>query len=215
MAHRNRTAQLLMAGGVLLAASSPAFAQEGILFQRLFQGMMGRGEEDIDYRERPPLVVPPSAALPRPQDSASARDAAWPNDPDVAARREAARASLIPNADNEKFKNNPRLSQEELRRGRTVRNNGAPVTSEEHSNYNNQIQPIRIGRDLASRSNRDAENTLTYGSEPARRTLSEPPTGYRRPAGSAPLGPGQSGPEEDKQAVGQREFAAGQKPPTR
>lgn len=215
MAHRNRIAQLLMAGGVLLAASSPAFAQEGILFQRLFEGMMGRSENDIDYRERAPLVVPPSAALPRPQDPASERNAAWPNDPDVAARREAARNALIP-VENPNYRNNPRMSQEELRRGRTLRQQSpGNQTTEDHNNYNNQIQPIRVGRELASRQSQDALNTLSYGSEPQRRLLSEPPTGYRRPAGSAPLGPGQSGPEEDKQAVGQREFVTGQKPPTR
>lgn len=213
MAYRNRTAQLLLAGGVLLAAS-PAFAQEGMLFQRLMQGVMGKSEDNIDYRQRPPLVVPPSSALPRPQDPAGERNAAWPNDPDVAARREAARASLVP-VQNPNYRNNPMLSQQELRRGRTLRNNGAPVTTEEHNNYNNQIQPIRIGRELASRQNKDDLSKLTYGSEPPRQTLSEPPVGYRRPAGTAPLGPGQTGPEEDKQAVGQREFVTGQKPPTR
>lgn len=213
MAYRNRTAQLLLAGGVLLA-TSPAFAQEGMLFQRLMQGVMGKGEDNIDYRQRPPLVVPPSSALPRPQDPAGERNAAWPNDPDVAARREAARASLVP-VQNPNYRNNPMLSQQELRRGRTLRNNGAPVTTEEHNNYNNQIQPIRIGRELASRQNKDDLSKLTYGSEPPRQTLSEPPVGYRRPAGTAPLGPGQTGPEEDKQAVGQREFVTGQKPPTR
>lgn len=213
MAYRNRAAQLLLAGGVLLA-TSPAFAQEGMLFQRLMQGVMGRGEDNIDYRERPPLVVPPSSALPRPQDAASERNAAWPNDPDVAARREAARSALVP-VQNPNYRNNPMLSQQELRRGRTERNSGAPVTAEEHNNYNNQIQPIRVGRELASQRNQDDLSKLTYGSEPRRQTLTEPPTGYRRPAGTAPLGPGQSGPEEDKQAVGQREFAAGQKPPTR
>lgn len=213
MAYRNRAAQLLLAGGVLLA-TSPAFAQEGMLFQRLMQGVMGKSEDNIDYRQRPPLVVPPSSALPRPQDPAGERNAAWPNDPDVAARREAARASLVP-VQNPNYRNNPMLSQQELRRGRTLRNNGAPVTAEEHNNYNNQIQPIRVGRDLASQRNQDDLSKLTYGSEPPRQTLTEPPVGYRRPAGSAPLGPGQSGPEEDKQAVGQREFVTGQKPPTR
>lgn len=214
MAYRNRIPQLFVAGGLLLAAS-PAFAQEGVLFQRLMQGMMGSSEDNIDYRERPPLVVPPSSALPRPQDPASTRNAAWPNDPDVAARREAARSALVP-AENEKYRNNPMLSQQELRRGRTLRQQSAGnVTTEDHSNYNNQIAPIRIGRELASQRNQAAEDTLTYGSEPQRRLLSEPPTGYRRPAGNAPLGPGRSGPEEDKQAVGQLEFVTGQKPPTR
>ncbi|RDJ22381.1 hypothetical protein DWF00_24555 [Bosea caraganae] len=213
MAYRNRIPQLVVAGGLLLAAS-PAFAQEGMLFQRLMQGVMGNSEDNIDYRQRPPLVVPPSSALPRPQDPASTRNAAWPNDPDVAARREAARNSLIP-TENEKYRNNPMLSQQELRRGRTLQQQSAGnITTEELNNYNNQIAPIRIGRDLASQRNQDDLSKLTYGSEPARQLLTEPPTGYRRPVGSAPLGPGQSGPVEDRQAVGQLEFVTGQKPPS-
>jgi hypothetical protein len=213
MAYRNRAAQLLLAGGVLLA-TSPAFAQEGMLFQRLMQGVMGGSQDEIDYRQRPPLVVPPSSALPRPQAPAAERNAAWPNDPDVAARREAARTSLIP-VENEKYRNNPVLSQQELRRGRTLRQQSAGnATTEDHSNYNNQIQPIRIGRELAAQRNADDLTKLTYGSEPPRQTLTEPPVGYRRPIGTAPLGPGQSGPVEDRQAVGQREFVTGQKPPT-
>ena len=87
-----------------------------------------------------------------------------------------------------------------------------PEIVEEHNNYNNQIAPIRTGRELASRQNQVALDQLTYGSEPPRRTLADPPVGYRRPAGSAPLGPGQGGPVEDKQAVGQREFLTGQIP---
>lgn len=210
MAERIRVTHLLLAGGLVLAAQ-PAFAQEGMLFKNLIEGAFGKsGGSDIDYRARPPLVVPPSSALPRPQDSAEARNAAWPNDPDVQRRKD--EANPRPYALSEKARNNPMLSQEELRRGRISRGEAAPVISEEHGNYNNQIQPIRIGRDVASRRNQSAENTLTYGSEPERRLLTDPPTGYRMPAGTAALGPGRSGPVEDKQAVGQREFVTGQGP---
>ena len=211
MAQRIRVTHLLLAGGLVLAAQ-PAFAQEGMLFKNLLEGTFGgkSGGDDIDYRERAPLVVPPSSALPRPQDPASARNAAWPNDPDVQRRKdEANRPAFVLT---EKARNNPILSQEELRRGRTARAEQAPTIVEEHSNYNNQIQPIRVGKDLASRRNQVAEDTLTYGSEPQRRLLTEPPTGYRRPAGTAALGPGRGGPVEDKQAVGQREFVTGQGP---
>jgi len=210
MAERIRVTHLLLAGGLVLAAQ-PAFAQEGMLFKNLIEGTFGRGEgSDIDYRARPPLVVPPSSALPRPQDPGDARNAAWPSDPDVQRRKDA--ANPRPYALSEKARNNPLLSQEELRRGRISRGEDAPIVAEEHGNYNNQIQPIRIGRDVAARRNQSAENTLTYGSEPQRRLLTDPPTGYRMPAATAKLGPGRSGPVEDKQAVGQREFVTGQGP---
>ncbi|WP_291825137.1 hypothetical protein [Bosea sp. (in: a-proteobacteria)] len=211
MAHRIRVTHLLLAGGLVLAAQ-PALAQEGVLFKNLMEGVIGgRPGDDIEYRQRPPLVVPPNSTLPRPQAPASTRNAAWPNDPDVAARRAEAEASRVP-VFNPNWRNNPVLSQEELRRGRTTRDAGRPVIAEDHNNYNNQIAPIRVGRELASRQNQTALDQLTYGSEPPRRTLAEPPVGYRRPVGSAPLGPGQGGPVEDRQAVGQREFLTGQIP---
>lgn len=212
MAHRIRVTHLLLAGGLLLAAQ-PALAQEGILFKNLVEGVIGgRPGDDIEYRQRPPLVVPPGSALPRPQEPASARNAAWPNDPDVAARRAEAQGARAPAGSNPNWRNNPLLSQEELRRGRTTRNAGRPEVAEDHNNYNNQIAPIRIGRELAARTNQAAADQLVYGEEPPRRLLSEPPVGYRRPAGTAPVGPGKGGPVEDKQAVGQREFLTGQIP---
>lgn len=211
MAHRIRVTHLLLAGGLMLTAQ-PALAQEGVLFKNLMEGVIGgRPGDDIEYRQRPPLVVPPNSTLPRPQAPASARNAAWPNDPDVAARRAEAQGARTPTF-NPNWRNNPLLSQEELRRGRTTRDAGPPVVAEELNNYNNQIQPIVIGKEIAARRNRDAGEQLVYGQEPPRRLLSDPPVGYRQPAGTAPVGPGRGGPVEDKQAVGQREFLMGTVP---
>ncbi|AMJ58918.1 hypothetical protein [Bosea sp. PAMC 26642] len=211
MAHRIRMAHWLVSGGLLLAATS-ASAQEGVLFKNLLEGVFGSGTNDIEYRQRPPLVVPPGSALPRPQDPASARNAAWPNDPDIAKRRAEAAAARVPSSENEKFRNNPLLSQQELRRGRSTAMDGRPIIQEEQNNTTNQINAIRVGRELAARRSANAETTLLYGEEPQRRTLTEPPVGYRRPAGTAALGPGARGPVEDTQAAGQREFLTGTKP---
>ncbi len=211
MAHRIRVTHLLLAGGLALAAQ-PALAQEGMLFKNLLEGVVGgRPGDDIEYRQRPPLVVPefdPAAAAgirQHPQRRLAERSRR--RRPPRRCRRRPRPAGSNPN-----WRNNPMLSQEELRRGRTTRDTGRPEIVEEHNNYNNQIAPIRTGRELASRQNQVALDQLTYGSEPPRRTLADPPVGYRRPAGSAPLGPGQGGPVEDKQAVGQREFLTGQIP---
>jgi hypothetical protein len=206
---------MLLAGGLLLA-TTPAFAQEGMLFKNLVEGMglFGRDKADIDYKQRAPLVVPPSSALPKPQEAGASRNAAWPDDPDVARRKADRDSSHILFQSTESYRANtrPLLSQEELRRGRvTGRSNGPDGIVADHNNYNNQIAPIRIGREMAARQNQTDTANLQYGTEPARRYLHEPPTGYRRPAGTAALGPGASGPREDKQAVGQREFLSGQK----
>lgn len=215
MAYRIRASHTLLVGGLLLAAT-PAFAQEGMLFQNLVKGMglFGTDKADIEYKQRAPLVVPPSSALPKPQEAGASRSAAWPDDPDVA-RRKAERDSsniLFTNSESYRANTKPLLSQEELRRGRvTGRTNGPEGIVEDHNTGNNQIAPIRIGREMAARQAQTDVSNLAYGSEPRRQYLHEPPSGYRRPAGTAPLGPGQSGPREDKQAVGQREFLTGQK----
>lgn len=211
MADRIRITRLLLAAGIALTAA-PAFAQEGMLFQNLMQGVLGKGDSEIDYRQRPPLVVPPGSTLPRPQEPGATRSAAWPDDPDVARRRNAGNAARVRGTENPNYRNNPMLSQDELRRGRTTRNNGAPVVAEDHNNYNNQIAPIRIGREVAARQGATDTSNLQYGVEPERRMLTEPPVGYRKPAASAALDAGPRGPVEDKQAVGQREFLTGRVP---
>lgn len=220
MPHRARALGTLLAGSLVLAAA-PASAQEGVLFQNIMRniGLIPGDAPEIDYRERPPLVVPPNSALPRPQESASAANPAWPNDPDVAARREERNDLLRPATQRERYRENqrPLLSQEELRRGRVAgRRATEPVgRSEGAATYEENIGPIRIGREMAGRRNEDAELRLRYGSEPARRTLTDPPTGYRMPAGTARLGPGRDGPREDtSDSTGQREFAAGLPNPT-
>ncbi|WP_439497121.1 hypothetical protein [Bosea sp. (in: a-proteobacteria)] len=217
MAHRARAIRTLLAGSLLLAAL-PAAAQEGMLFQKVLRsmGVMPGEGPDIEYRQRPPLVVPPSSALPRPQDPASERTAAWPNDPDVAARRAAAEDTFLPATRREKYRENqrPLLSQEEIRRGRLPGQGSGPGPSRGSDTYEENIGPIRVGKELASRQSADDTSKLVYGSEPQRRHLSDPPTGYRLPAGSAPLGPGRDGPREDRsESTGQKEFAQGLPPP--
>lgn len=211
MAKRIRVAHLLIAGGLVLTAS-PAFAQDGMLFKNLMEGVLGKGgDPDIDYRARAPLVVPPNSNLPPPQQAASERNAAWPNDPDVLRRKEEASTPVyIPALG---LQNRQTMSPQEIRRGRTTaRQPTGPMVSDEQNMYENQIKPIRIGRELAARQAQIDQNAVAYGSEPPRRTLTEPPVGYRRPAGTAALGPGERGPVEDKQAVGAREFSTGRGP---
>lgn len=218
MAHRARAIRILLAGS-MIAVALPASAQEGMFFQnamRTFGLMPGEGP-DIEYRQRPPLVVPPSSALPRPQDPASQRTAAWPNDPDVAARRADAKDALIPATEREKYKLNqtPLLSQQELRRGR-VNASGQPQMPPETQSktFEENIGPIRAGRELAARQAATDTSNLVHGQEPQRRLLSDPPTGYRKPAGTAPLGPGRAGPREDSNSTGQKEFVQGLPSPT-
>src|ERR1700745_2625879 len=53
-------------------------------------GLSRSGDGLIEYRERAPLVVPPTRELPPPRDEAevAAKTPAWPKDPDVARRQQ-------------------------------------------------------------------------------------------------------------------------------
>ena len=53
-------------------------------------GLSRSGDGMIEYRERAPLVVPPTRDLPPPRDEAevAAKTPAWPKDPDVARRKQ-------------------------------------------------------------------------------------------------------------------------------
>jgi len=51
---------------------------------------------DIDYRERAPLVVPPSRDLPAPQTASAAPTGNWPKDPSKREKTNKGKASLVP-----------------------------------------------------------------------------------------------------------------------
>lgn len=201
------------APGAVFTATQ-ASAQEGALFKNLFEGgaLFGGPKEDIEYRERAPLVVPPALKLPAPQQRAGQRNAAWPNDPDVAAKREANANALLPATEREKYKldRNPLLSQEELRRGRDPsRQNNVPYRPEGENANEQLIQPIIVGRELAARRNAKDDLTALSGVEPERKYLSDPPTGLRKPIGSLKgIGESQE-PIRNNDPTNQKEFAQG------
>lgn len=90
------------AAGTLLAlfAAPQAQAQEGGIIREMFSaiGILEPDRPSIDYRERAPLVVPPSmSTLPPPVErDLTAENPNWPNDPDVAAARNRAITAATP-----------------------------------------------------------------------------------------------------------------------
>src|ERR1043166_556195 len=86
---RLRHALLAGACGVLLCVSGTFAAhaqqaeEEDTFEQRIIKNFLGGmgvdvGRPGIDYRERSPLVVPPSRDLPPPEAAAASRTPAWP-----------------------------------------------------------------------------------------------------------------------------------------
>src|SRR5262249_1931445 len=96
--HRIRFAAVLTAFICLASfAGAQARAQEAANSFKSFLGYSGLrpdSGESIDYRARPPVVVPPRFDLPQPKEAAS--DPSWPKDPDIAAERRAALDSHTP-----------------------------------------------------------------------------------------------------------------------
>jgi hypothetical protein len=168
--------------------ATPASAQE--LGKALFEALgLAQDEEkpSIDYRERAPLVVPPNLTLRTPQsgDLNEARPN-WPQDPD-AARRRAIEAD----------RNTPRFLQSDRERSR-------PLTPDEiRAGRRQQAQrPFEVPAGQTRDGSREewfvspdklrnldlpAQQALLPGQEPKREFLTDPPPGYRIPAGNKAL----------------------------
>jgi hypothetical protein len=170
------------------------------LNERLMKNFMGAlglkngSEDEIDYRERSPLVVPPNRDLPPPEANATAHGPAWPVDPDQKRRREArtkTRTYLTGTSEDSRplspSELNPPSVQDARRRG----GRGAEVSS---GGNEKQMLPSELGyvgglfswKSLGFNGQKDEVGT--FKQEPPRASLSEPPTGYQTPSPAEPYG---------------------------
>lgn len=212
--------QIGFAGALTLTAlviGAPAYAQddepaETNAIQNLEQKVWGgivRGlglrnpyAPEIDYRERSPLVVPPSRDLPPPQARAVPRDPSWPADPDAArAKSREKRKTAVGNVSSAIENQGAPINPNELNRGvprqgtqSTGSNAPAPGTDPD----GRQIPPSEMGYFGGLFSGRAwgfgsgfggyKDETGTFTSEPQRSQLTEPPPGYQTPSGAQPYG---------------------------
>ncbi len=180
---------------------APAGAQELSRTISNALGLTADEENAIDYRERPPLVVPPQMKL-RPPEAGdlAGRQANWPQDPDLA-RRKAAEAERDRPVTffSDRELDRPRLNPYEVRAGRRP---GAGLPTE----------PLPVETDIDSRRSAitpyelrridrrpEQETVLRPGEEPQRRYLTEPPTGARLPAAGAALKATRDKPEPERE----------------
>jgi hypothetical protein len=206
-----------LTGAVALAAlvaAAPAGAQDDSvepssiwnLEQRVWGGIVrGLGLKDpnapaIEYRERSPLVVPPTRDLPPPQAKATPKGGAWPNDPDVSKARKAQEAKKRGiGATNARIENQGRpISPDELNRGTTttgsVPSNRSNAPAPGSDPDGRPIEPSGLGYIGGLFSGRAwgfgayQEETGTFTSEPPRTVLTEPPPGYQTPSAAEPYG---------------------------
>jgi hypothetical protein len=150
-------------------------------------GLRDGTEPQINYRERSPLVVPPSRDLPPPESGAAPRDPAWPVDADERKRR--ARA-VDRNKPLRTMEESARvLRPDELELGKIApRPEGKPMPTEIESAR--PLSPSQLGSKGLINLFRSDEEKSTFISEPPRNTLVQPPAGYRTPSPDQPYGIG-------------------------
>ncbi|MGU3536533.1 hypothetical protein [Methylobacterium sp. A54F] len=167
-----------------LSVAGGASAQQRGELMRDTLGTLGLIEKEkapIDYRERPPLVMPPKLDgrhLPAPR--ASNANPSWPKEPEVVQRQRDEEERRKPRGNQMQGRyndNNATASIDEMRAGRRA-DAQVPTEVERKPGDNNRdsfwVNPLELMRGVGQEK---AEPTLA---EPSRDTLTDPPTGYRK-----------------------------------
>jgi hypothetical protein len=152
-------------------------------------GLQSGREKGIDYRERSPLVIPPSNALLPPETDTAANNPNWPVDPEVKREKQirAAARNRAPGSSSEEFLTDSRpLLPSELNKGpskNSARNAGA-MSPEDSAR---PFTPSQLGTKPGLWSNMfgkksDDEKSTAFIGEPPRATLTDPPAGYMTPS---------------------------------
>jgi hypothetical protein len=191
------------AGSAFAAEDDEDLPLDTKLFRQWMKDLgLSRDGEGIEYRERAPLVVPPSRNLPPPRSEAAVTsNPAWPNDPDANKRKADAVKKKQPNrtaAEAAEAEARP-LSRTELERGRAAAGTqaGGTVVKDADAEATRPLRPSELGSkslfsNIFSTFNPDKTETGTFTSEPPRDNLTAPPPGYQTPSPNQPYGLGKS-----------------------
>jgi hypothetical protein len=187
------------AGSAFAAEDDEDVPLDTKLFRQFMKDLgLSRDGEGIEYRERAPLVVPPSRNLPPPRsDAAVTSNPAWPKDPDVNKRKAEAVKKKQPNktaAEAAEAEARP-LSRSELERGRTAPGTQTgTVVKDADAEASRPLRSDELGSKslfsnmFSSAPWADKTETGTFTSEPARDNLTAPPPGYQTPSPNQPYG---------------------------
>jgi hypothetical protein len=174
-----------------LAAAAPAHAadddEEAFELQFLKKMFGIKDQEAIQYRERAPLVVPPTRNLPSPEQVAAESNPAWPKDADKAEKKKKANKVSVTDA---QIDGRP-ISPYELDKGRKA---GAGLTPSNSSRDERgaPLSPSEMGYKgglfggLFKDQNKD--EVVQFPGEAPRTNLTSPPTGYMTPSPNHPYG---------------------------
>lgn len=165
-------------------------SSDGMFFRDALStiGLLTPAQEDIKYRERAPLVLPPSTETLRPPvdgEMKRAADPRWPNDPTVEAKRRA-RDEANTHFDQRKGQENmgrPQLSLDEIRAGRLK---GAELQQERREAKERLLADPKMSPDeLRSYATQYKQENGRLFTQRERQWLTDPPSEYRRPAATA------------------------------
>jgi hypothetical protein len=154
----------------------------------------------IEYRERSPLVVPPTRDLPPPEATGSTPSAAnWPVDPDETRRKEAIKARKKAASKPYQVEDEGRaLSPKDLTPGAaTAGRQPRPQSGRgdgKESQAGDRLSVFDLGykgdlfgwKSLFGSS--EKEEVAKFEGEPPRTSLVQPPAGYRTPSAAQPYG---------------------------
>jgi hypothetical protein len=176
-------AALLCLGPSPVRAQSPQEDTNPVNSMLGFFGMQfDKDKEDIDYRARAPLVIPPRLDLPAPKQAA--RGADWPKDPQIEERRHAAVAAQRP-APQITPNTRVEMSAAELQAQRHADAPAAGPPDDCQAGAGTPICLYTPWKLLQSFGSPSQINTADIGVEPPRKYLTEPPPGYRKPTAAA------------------------------
>jgi len=178
-------------GTLSIFAAAPVTAQEEPTdLQKILgaAGIISLPKDPIDYQERSPLVVPPSAQLPPPQSPDDVRrlNPEWPVDHDLKRARAAAADEKTPaTIRNEPFYGGRALRPDEISRAKPAKGTGSSDTAGGEANRGEErYSPEKLG----FKGWGQKQSFEPFKGEPDRTSLLEPPPGYRTPSPNAPYG---------------------------
>jgi hypothetical protein len=149
-------------------------------------------ENQIDYHERSPLVVPPDRKLPPPQPPGSAKAPNWPVDADLARNKEIEkRRKLDQTFDYDQFTRTLPPSQIGPAGGATPSPPTSTGSAGSGGDMTATMRPSELGSSggfFSFFKGGSDQKTAVFAGEKPRRSLTEPPVGYQVPSPSQPYG---------------------------
>ena len=197
-------ALLGLAGLMLFAAPAPARAEDDLYATtvgRFLEGLGWKkdGAGEIDYRERPPLVLPNGRELPQPEKSdAAVANPAWPKDPDVKRRKLLAEKQKGRRVEEERMRDERPLPPDQLTPGGASGVRSVNLgTNTQNSDGDKILSPSELGYKggmLGKMFRGKDDDVAQFTGEPPRTELTEPPAGYQTPSPNQPYGVTSSAP---------------------